>query len=280
MAVRAIDIVSRFAPSAKPNYRGAFESGDALLSQYGVTTPKRLAHFMAQVFHETGALTILVEGGRYTVKGLGRMWDSGNWHRYFDNRDQCTAMAANCDVDGGEALFNLVYGNRMGNGPPESGDGWKYRGRGLMQTTGRESYRKYGALCGVDFEGDPDLIVAPEHALKPALGEWNAGHLNAAADAGDIEVITKRINGGTVGLDERKAWLARILPFVKGGTPVEETIEWKVQAKLNSLGYSYVDPDGVVGKNTRTAILDYTSKHGLKVQPKITPELIHSLGLG
>lgn len=279
MTVRAIDIVNKFAPAAKQNYRTAFENGDALLAQYGVTTPKRLAHFMAQVFHESGALTLFVENGRYTAGNLANMWDQGNWHRYFDEKSQCTAMSVQCAADGGEALFNRVYGNRMGNGPPESGDGWKYRGRGLLQTTGRESYRKFGRLCGIDFEADPDLIVAPEHALKPALGEWDAGHLNAAADAGDIEVITKRINGRYVGLDERRAWFAKIYPFARGGNPVEQSIEWRVQAKLNALRYKYVDPDGVVGKNTRTAILDYTTKHGLKVRPKITPELVQSLGL-
>lgn len=279
MAVRAIDIVHHFAPQAQPNYRQAFEQGDPLLATFEINSPLRLAHFMAQVFHETDALTLLVESGRYQQKGLARMWDAGNWHRYFADRDACLAIADVCAADGGETLFNLVYGNRMGNGPPLSGDGWRYRGRGIMQTTGRESYRRFGQECGVDFEGNPDLVVSAQHALKPALFEWRAGHLNTAADHDDIEVITRRINGGLVGLDKRKAWLARILPFAKGKDPIEDSIEWKVQEKLNALGYKKVKPDGVVGSKTRTAIIDYRARHGLSPGNMITSELVQSLGL-
>jgi putative chitinase len=276
---RAIDIVNAFAPKAKPEYHQAFEQGDTLLDQYSVNTPIRLAHFMAQVMHETGGLTILKENGNYSEKNLARMWDSGNWHRYFANRADCLAMGAKCTADHGEALFDLVYGNRMGNGPPASGDGWKYRGRGVLQTTGRESYRRFGQECSVDFEGDPELIIAAEHALKPALAEWQAGHLNAAADRGDIEAITRRINGGIVGLDERKAWFARIWPFVRGAAPVEHSREWQVQEKLNAGGYTYVEPDGVLGNKSKTAILDYCYRNDLPAEPGVTPELLGALGL-
>ena len=279
MATLPIEIVEQFAPNASPNYRAAFEEGDALLTQFGVTTPLRVAHFMAQAMHETAALTELVESGMYRDASLASMWDAGNWHRYFTDRAACLAMANQCAVDKGEALLSLVYGNRMGNGPPDTHDGWTFRGRGLLQTTGRAAYHKYSQLWNVGFEDSPDLIVAPEHALKPALSEWDAGHLNAAADANDIAVITHWINGGYNGLNERKAWFAKIWSFAKDRTPVEQTIEWRVQQALNQAGYDYVVPDGVVGPKTRTAILDYRAKHGLPAGTGIDAGLVAALQL-
>jgi putative chitinase len=280
MDVSANDVVKKFAPKARSNYVKAFANGDALLSDNEINSPLRLAHFMAQCLHETGGLTILVESGAYTERSLGRMWDLGNWHKYFKDRDACLKMADQCKIDHGEKLFNLVYGNRMGNGAPKSGDGWRYRGRGVLQTTGRASYRKFGQKCGVKFEDNPDLVVAPEHALKPALAEWREKHLNVAADHNDIEVVTKGINGGFVGLAERRTWFARIFAFVSGGKPIEKSREWRVQDALNKAGFKCGRPDGVVGPNTRAAILDYCAAKGLPLSPTITKALLSSLGVG
>src|SRR4051794_37333760 len=130
MNVSASDVVKQFAPRARSNYVTAFVNGDALLAENEINTPLRLAQFMAQCLHETGGFTVLIESGAYTEKNLARMWDSGNWHKYFEDRNTCLEMAEACKIDSGEKLFNLVYGNRMGNGPPSSGDGWRYRGRG------------------------------------------------------------------------------------------------------------------------------------------------------
>jgi len=278
MAKSAAHVVAQFAPQAAPAFRAAFAAGDGLLTAAGITSPIRVAHFMAQVFQETGALTLLVEGGTYTAVGLARMWDGGNWHRYFASRGACLAMASQCAIDHGVALFNLVYGNRMGNGPAASGDGWKFRGRGVLQTTGREAYERFGTACHVDFIGQPDLVIAPEHMLKPALSEWTAGHLNAAADNNDINVITHTINGGLTGLDGRKAWFAKFFPFLTGANPVEQSREWQVQERLAAAGYD-LHPDGVIGTETRKAILDYRVKHGLPTSPGITSDLLLSLGV-
>lgn len=279
MTVTASDIVRRFAPNAKPAYVEAFADAGGLLAAAGITTPLRLAHFMAQALHETGALSILVESGRYSAKNLGDMWDSGNWHRYFPDRSACVAMADHCARDGGVALFNLVYGNRMGNGPPASGDGWRYRGRGILQTTGRGSYRRFGQCADVDFEGDPDLVVAAEHALKPALSEWSAKKLNVAADQNDIEAITRGINGGLVGLKLRRAWFAKLWPFVTGKPPVEESIEWRVQSALAARGYDVGPIDGVIGPRTRLAIIAFRAATGLAPGTGIGTDLTISLGL-
>lgn len=279
MPVSAAEIIAKFAPNAKAAYLKAFEQGGALLQAAGISTPMRLAHFMAQCLHETGGLTILVESGMYTRKSLAKMWDDGNWHKYFANREACLAMAEQCAIDKGQALFSLVYGNRMGNGPAESGDGWRYRGRGILQTTGRESYRKFGRKAGVDFEGDPDLIVSAEHALKPALAEWLQKNCYEAADNNDIEVVTRAINGGTVGLLERKTWFARIYPFVVGSVPLEQTTAYRVQAALRARNYKDVVADGIVGPISRSAILDFRIKHGLPATTSIGPDLLLALGI-
>ncbi|MBN8807080.1 MAG: glycoside hydrolase family 19 protein [Sphingomonas sp.] len=214
MTVTAAAIVARFAPRALPAYAAAFRDPGGLLATAGIATPLRLAHFMAQAMEETGALTVAVENGNYSAGALARMWDSGNWHRYFADRDACIAMAATCRRDGGETLFNLVYGNRMGNGPPASGDGWRFRGRGVLQTTGRGNYATCAARWGIDFVARPELVAAAEHALKPAIAEWTDKNANAAADRDDIERVTLLVNGGRIGLVARRAWLARIKPFV------------------------------------------------------------------
>lgn len=277
MSITAIDVVKKFAPAAKQPYVDAFTDPGGLLAAAKIDSPLRLAHLMAQCLHETGTFSLLVESGRYSEKALGSMWDSGNWHKYFKDRAACVKMAAQCAIDGGEALFSLVYGGRMGNGGPETKDGWKYRGRGIMQTTGRESYAKFGKQCGVDFEGDPDLVVAGAHALKPALAEWTAKSLNDAADRNDITAVTKGINGGTIGLAERKAWFVKVWNFVIGPPPAKNATEWKVQAALVAAGYDAGNPDGAVGPRTKAAILKYCADKKLPAGSAITPALKASL---
>lgn len=114
-----------------------------------------------------------------------------------------------------ELIAERVYGlgnpkkaKELGNTAP--GDGFRYRGNGVLQTTGRANHRNMGKAAGVDFEANPDLVTAPEHALKPALAEWTKGHLNEAADQDDIRTITKKINGGYIGLADRETWLAKL----------------------------------------------------------------------
>jgi putative chitinase len=118
-----------------------------------------------------------------------------------------------------EAIAERVYGlgnpkkaKELGNTQP--GDGFLYRGNGVLQTTGRGAHRRMGEAFGVDFEGNPNLVTAPEHALKPALQEWTEGNLNVFADKNDIRTITLRINGGLSGFAERKAFFKKLLPLL------------------------------------------------------------------
>lgn len=278
MPVVASDIVAKIAPRAHPVYREAFADKHGLLGEFGITTPLRMAHFIAQAFVETGGLTKLIESGVYSAKGLGRQWDIGNWHVYFTSRDECIGMAAQCQADKGETLFNRVYMRKtLGNTKP--GDGWKYRGRGIIQTTGRANYRGLSRTFGVGFEDEPDLVASPDHALKAALGHWRDKHLNTAADANDISVVTLGINGGLGALPERKAAFQRIFAVAAGKPPVEKSTEFRVQEKLVAAGFKLGKPDGVIGPLTRTAILDYRARHGLKATTAITDDLLASLGI-
>jgi putative chitinase len=192
-----MDQVKKLAPNIKPAYEQAFRDVNAVLTEFGVNENKlRVAHFMAQILHESGAFTILEENLNYSAKRMTQVWPSR-----FKTIADATPFAKNP-----EKLANKVYGGRMGNVDP--GDGWKYRGRGLLQLTGRESYKKHGARVGADLETNPDL-AASDLALKIAAAEFKASGCNAFADADNVDKVTKAINGGLIGLAERKAWLVK-----------------------------------------------------------------------
>lgn len=190
--------LAQLAPNAIDAYRTAFASADTVLVPYGINdSALRLSHFMAQVLHESGALTIRSENLNYRADRLMQVWPSR-----FPTLETAQPYEHNP-----EKLANFVYGGRMGNVNP--GDGWAFIGRGLIQLTGRSSYEKYGHLLGADFANTPDLVVSGDWALKVAAEEWKAGNCNAKADVDDVVGVTKIINGGTIGLDARKAWLAQ-----------------------------------------------------------------------
>jgi putative chitinase len=215
--MRPVDIVRKVCPRARPNYLAAFEQGDHLFRKYGVTTPIRMAHFLAQVLHETGGLTIERENMNYTAKRIGQIFGVGV-HSAKVTSSEAARLAG--DPKG---IAERVYGlgnprkaKELGNTQP--GDGYRFRGNGIMQTTGRGNHRRMGQKCGVDFESHPELVVSDEHALKPALAEWNEGKLNAKADVGAFNAITKRINGGYNGLADRRVWFNKVLPLCRDMT--------------------------------------------------------------
>ena len=152
--------------------------------------PKRLAAFLAQTAHESGDFNFVKENLNYSAKGL-----MGTFKKYFP--DEATAKQYERNP---QKIANRVYANRMGNGPEESGDGWRYRGRGLIQLTGHDNYHK----CMTDLEvDDPEYFETPEGAVYSACWFWDTRNLNAVADTGDIKKMTKLINGGFIGLEDR-----------------------------------------------------------------------------
>lgn len=208
---KTVAVVTQLAPQAKDNYIRAIREGGALFEQHGITTPLRMSHFMAQAMTETGGFKVLRESMSYSVPRMMQIFGVGN------HSARITAAEAPSLAHNERALSERVYGlgnprkaRELGNTQP--GDGFLFRGNGVLQTTGRGAHKRMGQAFGLDFEANPDLVTAPEHALKPALKEWSDGNLNRFADLNDIRTITKRINGGLNGFEDRKAFFARLLP--------------------------------------------------------------------
>lgn len=167
-----------------------------VMESFGVNTPLRLAHFLAQCGHESGGFRLTQENLNYSAKGL-----MGIFKKYFPTQALADAYARKP-----EKIANKVYGNRMGNGPETSGEGFKFRGRGYIQLTGKQNYTAFDAVVPDDILANPDL-VSTKHALASAAWFWKKNGLNLIADTGSstevVTKITKRVNGGTIGLADR-----------------------------------------------------------------------------
>jgi putative chitinase len=172
---------------------------DAAMARWGVSTPLRRAAFLGQIAHESSALTQLEESLTYTAARLTQVWPTR-----FKSLSDAQPFANNP-----AALAEKVYGGRMGNDIP--GDAFKYRGRGLKQVTGKENYLRYMMAAGADVIVNPDLLLQPQFAADSAGWFWSSNSCNALADARDWTGLTRRINGGTVGLSERFLRIARAM---------------------------------------------------------------------
>jgi putative chitinase len=167
-----------------------------LLPDYEINSPKRIAAFIAQCSHESAGFTALKENLNYKAATLRKIFP-----KYFP--DDATANAYANRPDRQQAIANKVYGNRMGNGPEESGDGFRYCGRGLIQLTGKQNYTWFAASLGIPVEEASEYLQTFEGAAQSACWFWETNKLNQWADTGDMVTLTKRINGGTIGLDDR-----------------------------------------------------------------------------
>ena len=170
-----------------------------LLNSYGVNTKLRLAHFMAQIEHESG-LKPIAENLNYSANGLRK-----TFKKYFTDLEAIKYQRKP------ELIANRVYANRMGNGNDASGDGWKFRGRGFIQITGKNNYILLSKDTRIDFLNNPDLLLIEANAMISALWFWKKNNLNFWADRDDINTITKKINGGYNGLSHRKELLLKYL---------------------------------------------------------------------
>lgn len=163
--------------------------------RYEINTPTRQAAFIGQCAHESANFKVLEENLNYSAESLMRVWPTR-----FPTMEIASQYARNP-----EKIANKVYANRMGNGSEDSGEGWLYHGRGLIQLTGKDNYTLAGDALQQDFIYSPDLILAPRWAALTAGWYWNKRQLNKEADAKDFVGMTKKINGGTIGLDDRIA---------------------------------------------------------------------------
>ena len=168
---------------------------ERLLPDYEINTSQRIAAFLAQCKHESGNFTAIRENLNYRAESLMRVWP-----RYFPTIDIARQYAGKAEM-----IANRAYANRMGNGPEESGDGWRYCGRGLIQLTGKDNYQNFADSIQTPVEEIPAYLETFEGAAQSACYFWEDRHLNVFADAGDIKAMTKIINGGYLGLDDRIA---------------------------------------------------------------------------
>jgi putative chitinase len=170
-----------------------YEAISSILPEYEINTPQRVAAFLAQCAHESGGFVFLKENLNYKAASLRKVFP-----KYFP--DDATAAAY---ANKPERIANRVYANRMGNGPEDSGDGWRYCGRGLIQLTGKDNYTFFAASIDVPVEEASEYLQTFEGAVQSACFFWEQNNLNKWADSGDILTLTKRINGGTIGLEDR-----------------------------------------------------------------------------
>lgn len=166
--------------------------------KWGIDTALREAHFIAQLAHESAQFTRLEENLNYSAKRLLEVWP-----RRFPFASEAVPYANNP-----EKLANWVYAGRLGNGLEESGDGWRYRGRGPIQITGRANYKAAGDAVGIDLVATPEAVLRPVVGCDVAGWFWQSRKLNKYADLDNIRTITMLVNGGSNGLEDRRSWLA------------------------------------------------------------------------
>lgn len=270
-------VAAIIAPNARPECKTAFAGANALLAAYGITTDLRLCHFIAQIMHETSGGTLLVENLTYTTEGqLLKIFGIGR-HSAGITADEVPGLLRNPKVlaERVYGLGNPVLSKQMGN--TRAGDGYLFRGRGVLQTTGRFNYTKVAEETGLDCVSDPDLIIRTEHLLAPALCHWKASNINALADSNDILKVTKAVNGGVNGLNDRKLWYAKARAAAAAAGDAQAADEpvsdfARYQEALNKAGARpQLVPDGQDGPNTRRAVKDFQAARGLAADGVIGP---------
>jgi len=166
---------------------------NTILPEYEIDSPERVAAFLAQCAHESASFTAIKENLNYKAESLMKVFP-----KYFPNQELAEQYAHNQ-----EAIANRVYGNRMGNGDELSGDGYAYCGRGLIQLTGHDNYKLFADSLSMSLEEAVEYLQTFEGCVQSAAWFWETNDLNTLADSGDIKAMTKRINGGYIGLEDR-----------------------------------------------------------------------------
>lgn len=236
-----------------------------LLPDYEINTAKRIAAFIAQCAHESAGFTALRENLNYRAESLMKVWP-----RHFPTIEIARQYAHNQ-----ERIANRAYANRMGNGDEASGDGWRYCGRGLIQLTGKNNYQAFADSLEMELEDVPEYLATFEGAAQSACWFWESNNLNVWADRGDILTLTKRINGGTIGLEDRIKHYNHALHVLGGDDHASaqpdqshialETVRLgstgpTVQRLQEALGIS---ADGSFGPGTQRALIQWQSANGL-----------------
>jgi len=247
-----------------------------ILPKYEINTPNRVAGFFAQTGHESQSLKVLEENLFYRAETLDKIFP-----KYFKNAGRNAAEYAKQP----QKIANVVYANRMGNGDAASNDGYNFRGRGPIQLTGRENYTNFGKTVGLTAEEVIDYIQTKKGALESACWYWKSRNLNATCDANDIVKMTKLINGGTIGLEDRKKHYNEALAILGGAAPAAASAASggvlrrgskgddvkKMQAKLG------LTADGDFGPGTEAALKKWQAANGLTADGVAGPKTLAKL---
>jgi putative chitinase len=245
-----------------------------LLPKYGITTERRVAHFLSQCAHESAGFKRLEENLNYSSKALRSVFG-----RYFGSAPKADAdeYARNPEM-----IANRVYNDtyrkyKMGN--TQEGDGWRFRGRGLKQLTGRDNYTRFGKSVGMSAEEAAEYVATPAGAIESACWFWDANNLNDIADGDDVKRMTKKINGGSIGLDDRKKRYTNALKVL--GMDAEDLAadDDDIQDILDDIGVLRkgakgdgvklmqealgVSADGIFGPGTEAILKKWQSQNGL-----------------
>lgn len=191
-----IELLQAMCPKTKRTVlEGYVEPLNTVANYYEMDqNPKRIAGFLAQIAHESGGFNFVVENLNYSAKGL-----MGTFKKYFPTEDIAKQYERKPQM-----IANRVYANRMKNGDEQSGDGFKFRGRGLIQLTGRDNYTRFAEALGISLDETVAYLETPNGAVVSAAWFWDNNKLNQYCDKDDFVTLTKRINGGTIGLEDRK----------------------------------------------------------------------------
>ncbi len=297
--------LKKFAPKAREDYLKVLsEQGNEVLTRFAINkTEQRFCHFMAQVGHECGGFTIVEESGAYSAPGIMRIFGVGRHSASVTDSEAQQIAAIQPVSKRAEVLFERVYGparsprkaRDLGNTQP--GDGYRYRGRGFLQITGRSAYREMGKRIGIDLEANPDLAGQPLGALMTAAAFWESRKLNTYADQDNIELITKRINGGHNGLADRKAKYALALEIwgedgegtrtraptrsLAGQSGGRRTLEYgdlgqdvlELKRMLATLGYEGFVMDEDFSKATHLAVASFQIDRGQTANGIVDPPI-------
>lgn len=199
----SVNQLQKCLPSCK-RINEVFDSLSRILPKYGITTERRLAAFLAQCGHESQDFSLLMENLNYSAQGLVKVFPS----RFP------TINAAQPYHRQPEKIANKIYASRMGNGAETSGDGWQYRGRGAIQLTGKNNYQLFATSIGRRLDDTVAYCETLDGAIESACWFWNRNNLNSLADNGDIKTMTKKINGGYIGLEDREDRYENIIEII------------------------------------------------------------------
>jgi putative chitinase len=266
-----------------PKYKHPEDLAEVLTEQfekYEINTVNRAAGFLAQCGHESAGFTILKENLNYSAEGLNKIFK-----KYFPTVDSAKAYHRQP-----EKIANKVYGGRMGNGPESSGDGYKFCGRGAIQLTGRDNYTKFAQSVGLTVEEAVADLETLDGAIESACWFWKTNGLNAICDADDILKMTKRINGGTIGLEDRTKHYKEAKHLLGGGHVAEASVATTtateyvtvrvgsnndtVKAVQKALGLT---ADGKFGPGTEKAVKAWQTAHGLTADGVVGPATIKKM---